>query len=119
MAITYEWRILRLHRDASGMVTEVYWSKTGTDAEGRTAMFSMVDELDSSDPASDAYIEFSALTEENVLAWIQSRVSGTRALDVDHFIQRKIQEQIEARDSVDDVLPWAPEEVPPDMQKGE
>jgi hypothetical protein len=118
MAITYEWKILRLRRDASGTVTEVYWSKTGTDESGRTAMFSMVDELNDGDPTSDSYIDFASLTEADVLAWIQGRVTGTRALDVDHFIQRKIQEQMDARDSIDDQLPWAPAELPPGMEQG-
>ena len=119
MAVTYEWKILSLRRDSAGTVTEVYWSKTGTDQDGRTAMFSMVDNLDNGDPSSPSYIDFSSLTEEDVIAWVQSRVTGVRAMDVDHYIQRRLLEQSQSVEGVEASMPWAPEEVPPDMQEGE
>lgn len=113
MAITYEWSIVGLRRSEDGNVIAVDWKKTGTDENGYTASFNQVEKLDAANPSSDSYIPFASLTEADVLSWVQSKVVGTYLMDVDYFIQRKIQEQVEATDSVSDNLPWAPvEELP-------
>lgn len=115
MAITYEWSVMGLRRSEEGNVIYVDWKKTGTDENGYTACFTQVEKLDPANPSSDSYIPFDSLTEENVLSWVKSKVVGTYLMDVDHFIQRRIQEQIETIDNISDNLPWAPPEDLPEI----
>lgn len=119
MAITYEWGISGLRKDSQGTVVEVHWTKKGTDENGYSAIFNMVETLSDGDPNSESYIAFDALTESDVVTWIQSRITGTRLMDVDHFINRNIQKQVEKIDSEEGGLPWAPAEIPSNIEQGE
>ena len=112
MAITYTWAITGLTRDTAGTVVKVHWQKTGTNEDGVTAAFNMFDDF-IGDPSSDSYIAFDSLTEADVLSWVQGRVTGRYQMDVDHQIQRQIQEQIDNIGITEAQMPWASEEEIP------
>ena len=114
MAINYTWAITGLTRDTAGTVVKVHWKKTGTNEDGVTGNFNMFDEFNDGDPSSESYIAFDSLSEADVLAWVQGRVTGRYQLDVDHQIQRQIQDQIDNAGITEAPMPWAPEEEVPD-----
>ncbi len=113
MAITYTWAITGLTRDTAGTVVKVHWNKTGTNEDGVTATFNMHEDFNDGDPSSDSYIAFDSLTEEDVLVWVQGRVTGRYQMDVDHQIQRQIQDQIDSAGISEAPMPWATEEEIP------
>ena len=110
MAITYEWSILGMKRNSEGTVVEVNWRKTGTDENGYTAMFTQIENFSNGDPTSPDYVSFDSLTEDLVISWVQQKVVGAYKLDVDYFIARKIQEQIDSEQNLTQAMPW--EETP-------
>lgn len=117
MAITYTWKITALKTtdvgDKVNAVVQTYWKKIGTDENGNEGVFDgatpfTVDPSDESGP----FIPFEELTEEDVIAWIQTVVVGSYEQHVNEQIQRQIDAKINP--VVDAPLPWAPpvEETP-------
>jgi len=111
MTITYTWKVTGLKvQDVSTnhpkAVVQTYWEKHGTDADGNTGFFSgatpfTVDPTDESGP----FIPFEQLTEADVLAWIQSQVTGSYEEHVNAQIQRAI--DVTAKPVTDQPAPWA------------
>lgn len=111
MAITYTWKITGLKtkniaEDKQNAVVQTYWQKIGTDENGNEGTFSgatpfTVDPSDESGP----FIPFEQLTEEDVIAWIQTVVVGQYEEHVNGQIQKQINEKINPVIEAD--LPWA------------
>lgn len=115
MALTYTWKITGLKtKDFDGKpsaVVQTYWTKTGTDADGNEGTFTgatpfTVDPTDTSGP----FIEFSQLTEQDIIDWIKTVVVS----DYERHVNDKIQEQIDGKINpvVEAKLPWVPTEEP-------
>lgn len=112
MAITYTWKITGLKtknitEDKQNAVVQTYWQKIGIDENGNEGTFSgatpfTVDPTDESGP----FIPFEQLTEEDVIAWIQTVVVGQYEEHVNGQIQKQIDEKINPVIEAD--LPWAP-----------
>lgn len=111
MAITYTWKITALKTtdvgDKANAVVQTYWKKIGTDENGNEGTFSgatpfTVDPSDESGP----FIPFEQLTEEDVIAWIQTVVVGQYEEHVNGQIQKQIDEKNNPITEAD--LPWAP-----------
>jgi hypothetical protein len=118
MAITYTWKIDMIHTQSkSGFengVTEIHWSKTGTDETGVKGRYPgytkySVDELVAKKEAG-SFVAFNTLTEAQVIEWVQNGISRG---DMD-FINTQIQASINSQktprsagsfDSKD--FPWA------------
>ena len=111
MTITYTWKVTNLKTqdvspDHPKAVVQTYWEKHGTDEDGNTGFFAgatpfTVDPTDKSGP----FIPFEQLTEADVLAWIQSQVTGSYEEHVNAQIQRAIDET--AKPVTDQPAPWA------------
>lgn len=105
MAITYEWKVtgikVKNEGDFSNVVVQTYWTKTGTDDNGNSGVFNGATPLKLSSN-TDNFIEFSNLTEEDILSWI------IPVVDENH-VNGRIQLQIDEKTSpvVEASLPWA------------
>jgi hypothetical protein len=110
MAITYTWKITGLKikdvtTDRPAAVVQTYWEKIGTDENGNQGTFSgatpfTVDPTDNSGP----FIEFSVLTEQDVINWIKEVVVGSYEEHVNKKILERIDQQIAPIVNVN--LPW-------------
>jgi hypothetical protein len=110
----YTWKVTGIKtKDVSasklGAIVQTYWTKTGTDENGNEGTFSgatpfTVDPSDDSGP----FIPFEQLTEQDVLSWIQSVVTG----GYEEHVNGKIAEQIEqkVKPVIEAKMPWAPVE---------
>ena len=110
MAITYTWEVTGLKKKDEGSnedaVVQTYWTKTGTDDDGNTGVFSGATPFTSAD--ADPFVAFADLTEEIVLGWIKA-VADVDGSYKDH-INAQIQKQIDDKVTpvVDADMPWAP-----------
>lgn len=111
MAITYTWEVTGLKKKDEGSntdaVVQTYWTKTGTDDDGNTGVFSGATPFSSVD--ADPFIPFADLTEANVLSWIKAEADVDGSSYQEHInaqIQKQIDDQITP--VVDADMPWAP-----------
>lgn len=115
MAITYTWKVtgmkVKNSGDLSKAVFQTYWTKTGTDENGISGVFSGATPFDVENLDPSTFVSFDSLTEETVLSWIQPIVTGNYEDHVNTQIARQINEKKAAIE--DAKLPWAPESVTP------
>lgn len=115
MAITYTWKVTGMKTMNAGSLSkavfQTYWTKTGTDENGNTGIFSGATpfNVDQIDPNN--FVNFSELTEETVLGWIKPVVVGQYEEHVNAQIAKQIAEKYNKPE--DATLPWAPETVTP------
>jgi hypothetical protein len=109
MAITYTWAVTGMKATTVGTeanyVVQTYWTKTGTDENGNTGVFSGATPL-APNPEQTDFVPFNQLTQEIVLGWIQPVVTGSYEEHVNGVIARQIAEKIAPVTQPD--LPWAP-----------
>jgi beta-glucosidase/6-phospho-beta-glucosidase/beta-galactosidase len=110
MSMTYTWEVTGLKNTSDGTVVQTYWKKTGTDSDGNVGTFSGATPFNNGDPDSDDYVAFAALTETDVLGWIQAIVVG----DYETHVNGQIQKQIDQLAVSDADMPWAPTPDPAD-----
>ena len=115
MAITYTWAVTGMKVTRVGnetdYVVQTYWTKTGTDENGNTGMFSGATPLDPN-PDQPDFIPYDQLTQEIVLSWIQPVVIGDYEEHVNGVIAKQIADKIDP--VTEATLPWAPPApVPP------
>jgi hypothetical protein len=118
MAINYTWTIKSLSKTTSNNLEDVIvgtrWECTGTDDSDNvsgTFVGATPFSLNSVDP--DNFVEYSSLTEEQVLGWIKNHVSGSTPTNywphISERIQKAINDKREVVRNVDTIdLPWAP-----------
>lgn len=110
MAITYTWKVTSLKVKDEGentnAVVQTYWTKTGTDEDGNTGIFSGATPFTSVNVPSGEFVPFDQLSEETVLDWIQSIVVGQYEEHVNGVIAKQIDQKVNVVKEVD--LPWAP-----------
>lgn len=104
MTISYEWKITEIkvkdEQPFSNVVVQTYWTKTGTDENGNVGIFNGATPLKLSSN-TESFIEFSNLTEQNILDWIIPLVD-------EMHVNGRIQQQIDEKVSPikDTKLPW-------------
>tara|TARA_A200000159_G_scaffold154892_2_gene168166 strand:- start:96 stop:491 length:396 start_codon:yes stop_codon:yes gene_type:complete len=105
--LTYTWAVTGLKTSTSGVhnraVTQVYWSKTGTDSEGRSGVFRGATPLTAEGVSEADFIDFASLPEATIIGWVKSEIAG------DTHPNERIQIQInDASNPVtDEELPWS------------
>jgi hypothetical protein len=122
----YTWKITQLTKTNSGDIDNIIvgtrWEVTGTDEDGFSGTFigATPFTLNTVDP--DNFTPYEALTESQVLGWIQNVASGSASTSYWSHISERINKAIETekniRVSVDsNDLPWSPvsgsNETPP------
>jgi hypothetical protein len=83
MAITYTWKIDMMHTQSKlgvqNAVTEIHWSKTGTDETGATGRYPGCTKFNLEEiaalSASGNFTPLNSLTETQVLTWIQATIT--------------------------------------------
>ena len=107
MAITYEWNVTSMKvvdaNNLENVVIQTYWTKTGTDEDGNSGMFSGATPLPLSTVDPDNFVPYDQLTQEIVIGWIQDTVKDQTHVD------EQIQKQINQKKNpvVEKPLPWA------------
>ena len=81
--ITYTWSILQLdcapsENGLTNVVKIIHWGLTGTDENGITASLNNSYPLPS--PSPEAFADYSTLTEETVISWLESNIVGVKHL---------------------------------------
>jgi hypothetical protein len=117
MAITYTWKIDMMHTQSlpilQNAITEIHWSKTGTDETGAAGRYPGCTKFNLDDTitlnSSGGFTPLANLNEAQVLTWIQNSITE----DDMHFIDRQIQLSIDHQktpkisNSIDSKdLPW-------------
>ena len=112
MTITYSWQLTSLKKTQANnldhVVVQTYWKKIGTNENGVTGEFSGATPFNPGLIDPNNFTEFSALTEAQVLSWIQGQVTGS----YEEHVNSRIAEQIQAKVTpIEDVsgnsFPWA------------
>jgi hypothetical protein len=117
MAITYTWAIKGLTKTTdSGFddaIIGTRWECTGTDENGISGTFTGATpfSLNSVDPEN--FTPYNELTEEQVLSWIKSYVSGSSNTNYFDHIESRIKKAIDDKKGIvvtidNNDLPWAP-----------
>ena len=81
--ITYTWSILQLdcapsENGLTNVVKIIHWGLTGTDENGITTSLNNSYPLPS--PSSEVFADYSTLTEETVISWLESNIIGVEHL---------------------------------------
>ena len=118
MAITYTWKIDMMHTQSKlgvqNAVTEIHWSKTGTDETGATGRYPGCTKFNLEEiaalSASGNFTPLNSLTETQVLTLIQATISDEDMAFIDTQIQASVDQgkapktaaSIDSKD-----FPWA------------
>jgi hypothetical protein len=117
MGLTYDWKLTSLRKqntdNLSDVIVGTQWKLTGTDEDGYTGVFNGATPFELRDLNGDGFVDYRDLTEELVLGWIKSQVSGSTAANYMNHINQQIQKQINHTKYINmDVqerdLPWSP-----------
>jgi hypothetical protein len=117
MAYTYEWKIKNLKKavnanDLSDVIIGTQWIVTGVDENGNSGSFNGATPFKPADVDPNNFTAFEDLTEEQVLGWIKSVVSGSnRTTNYWDHIQGQIVKEITRNSEVhvqllSGDLPW-------------
>jgi hypothetical protein len=114
MALTYTWKIDMMHTASKAglvnAVTEIHWSKTGTNDGGISGRYPGVTRYDVSAIADSGFTPLAQLTEEQVLDWVRSGLSDQEKVFIDAKILGEINHQTSAPESgcvIEEKMPWA------------
>ena len=117
MGFTYEWKLTSLKKqntsDLSDVIVGTQWKLTGTDEDGNSGVFNGATPFEIRDLNGDGFVDYRDLTEELVLGWIKSQVSGSTPANYMNHINQQIQKQIDhtkyiRMDVSEQDLPWSP-----------
>lgn len=114
MSVTYTWKITAIRtatvQEQENFVIHVRWEKIGADEHGNTGTFIGATPFAETVDAAGNFVPFADLTEEIVLAWVQSVVVGSYEEHVNGQIALQIQAKVHA--VAEPPLPWAPAPEP-------
>lgn len=117
MALTYTWKLKSLKKtdtaDFQDIIVQTYWECTGTDEDGDTGTFHGATPFKAQDVDGDGFITYADLTEEIILGWVQSIVTGGYKDHVDEQIMKQINETKNPVVEVTDNFPWSTTESAP------
>ena len=116
MAFTYKWELNALKKQNYGnfenIIIGTNWKLTGTDEDGNSGVFSGATPFKPQDLNGDGFVDYYDLTEELVLSWVKSVVTGSDSY-MEHInaqIQKEIDNKKYAKMEVGSAdLPWAPQ----------
>jgi hypothetical protein len=119
MALAYTWKLTGLVKsnppslNVSNVIIGTRWEVVGTDTDGNEGKFSGATPFNLSTVDPNNFTPYDQLTEEQVLGWIKSVVSGSASTNYWAHISEKIEEQIDKNSNqISEVsggdLPWAP-----------
>ena len=89
--------------DRSNVVKQVAWTMKGEEA-GQS--FELPQTTDLADPNGQLFIELTALTEADVVAWIEA--TETRLPSIKDHIQYVLDKEVAKNALADTAMPWAP-----------
>lgn len=117
MAYTYEWKLTGLKKqnssDLNDIIVGTQWKVIATDEDGNKGEFVGATPFSLSSVDPENFTSYESLTEEQVLSWVKSVVSGSnRATNYwDHISERIEKQLVEARNPItaviDSQFPWA------------
>lgn len=132
MGYTEHWELKGLRKqnygDLSGVIIGTNWKVTLTDEDGFEGSFTGATPFKAVDVDIDNFTEYNQLTEEQVLQWVKSTVSGSNtATNYWDHIYGRIQKEIDIKKYNVQVvseqdLPWSPtsgSSVTPDPLAGQ
>jgi hypothetical protein len=118
MGLTYEWKLTGLRKQNSETVNDAVvgtqWKLTATDEDGNQGSFSGATPFNINEVNTGSFIEYSSLTEAQVLSWVKNHVSGSNVSTnyMDHIngvILKEIASKKWTSITVSETdLPWSP-----------
>ena len=117
MGLTYEWKLTGLKKQNSETVNDAVvgtqWKLTGTDEDGNQGTFSGATPFSINTINTGSFIEYSSLTEAQVLSWVKNHVSGSAPTNYMDHINGVILKEIASKKwtsiTVSETdLPWSP-----------
>lgn len=117
MAYTYTWKLKSFKKQNTDSLEDVIvgtqWKVTATDENGIEGSFDGATPYKAVDVNGDGFIDYQDLTEEIVLTWIKSTVSGSASTNYWGHISEQIEKQMDMKRNVvlevnDSDFPWAP-----------
>jgi len=111
MTITYTWAVTSVKTKTEGdnvdAVVQTYWTKTGTDEDGNTGVFSGATPFTSVNVPDEEFVAFEDLTEATILGWIQGVFVDNETYD--NHVNEQIAKQIDDKKNPIEQksLPWA------------
>ena len=117
MGLTYEWKLTGLRKQNSETVNDAVvgtqWKLTGTDEDGNTGTFTGATPFNINEVNTGSFIEYSSLTEAQVLNWVKNHVSGSSPTSYMDHINGVILKEIASKKwtsiTVSETdLPWSP-----------
>jgi hypothetical protein len=114
MAYEYTWELTGLtksnNQNLKDVIVGTRWNVSCTDEYGNKGSFSGATPFKPADVNIDSFTDFADLTEEQVLGWIQTQVSGSTAGYWNHITER-IHKQLDAivnenLDISSNAFPW-------------
>jgi hypothetical protein len=117
MALTYEWKLTGLKKqngeNLNDVVVGTNWKLTGTDEDGFQGTFNGATPFSISSVNPTNFTEYNSLTEEQVLGWVMSHVSGSSNTNYMSHINEVILRDINSKkwtrmEVMETDLPWSP-----------
>lgn len=117
MAYTYTWKLKSLKKQNTdsfeNVIVGTQWKVTATDENGVEGSFDGATPYKAVDINGDGFIDYQDLSEEVVLTWIKSTVSGSLSTNYWSHISEQIEKQMEMKRRVilevnDSDFPWSP-----------
>lgn len=114
MSLTYAWALKSLKKadvnDLTGVIVQTHWTCTGTDEDGHEGVFHGATPFKPEEVDPDNFTAYEALTEAQVLGWIENIVVGSYKDHVDEQIVRQINEKkVTIEEVAEGQFPWSTE----------
>lgn len=121
MAVTYSWGITQMTKKTIGshdnVILHARWTCIGTEGTtGTEGRFVGATPIDFDSGSVDEFVAFGDLTEELVIGWVSSSVTGPSGYwdHISEMIQKGIDEIDDASEEIgDENLPWSTGSVTP------
>lgn len=118
MAYTFNWELKALRKANSDSYNDIIigtnWKVTATDEDGYEGSFDGATPFKAAEINPSTFTEYASLTEEQVLGWVKSVVSGSNAsLNYWDHIMGRIKKQIDEKKYLETrvdatAFPWSP-----------
>ena len=126
MAVTYSWGITQMTKktvgDHENVILHARWELIGTEGTtGTEGRFVGATPIDFDSGSVDEFVAFGDLTEELVIGWVSSSVTGPAGYwdHISEMIQKGIDEIDDASEEIgDENLPWSTGSVTPTPVSG-
>lgn len=115
MSLTYTWKLKSFKKQdnpsiqLNDIIVQTHWELTGTDEDGNSGTFSGATPFDPEVADPENFTEYAALTENQVIGWIQDTVNNNPGYKahIDERIQKQIDEKVRPTVEVSgNTFPW-------------